>query len=1490
MKLYRSKKSIKLCLLAVFFTLFLSLNNCAIAYNPDLNYGLQSGFTPLKTSDQYVMADNPDSGGTPTPLLNPRIVHPSQIHDADGDKIADQLSELLDKKNRNPSFTSKAIHNEDDKVEVMICVDEKPNDALIDKLRGYGAEIASVYDKLVYAISATIPIDKVNEIATDPEVVFIEKEAYSTVHLDTSTVNMGVRGSAYVWDAVPTIKGNPNYAVAILDTGVDSSHSDMGNFLYFQDFTSHGYPSGSTGVDYGHHGTHCASIAAGTGSADTTTQTVEQTISYHFHANVGWYYTTHWFEVKDHPANPSTIVTLDWDNSGGGSVVFGIRNSDGSWITTYGPYTGSSLTHNLGNVGSGWYQVVCWPETDPATNKDYTITVEHEYNYALSGEPVNTPVFTGVAPQSNIVSLKILDDTGSGTGTWFQDALAWISSNGKNSAYNITTVSMSIGFDGVYSSIDTAVNNLVDEGFICVTSAGNDGTNNGNNAVMSPGTAQKCITVGAVNDAFEVTYYSSNGDLVYNKPDVIAPGGTIVLSGSNSPHNLILAADSNYGEDDNSMTDVEANDYRGMQGTSMSCPHVAGLAQLAIDAIIQTEGSWTWSQANALKVKQLICMGTWEVQAGETFDGDGDGIPQNPSLNRLGTDVVEGYGMVRADAVIQAITHPTTGPFTNLDYYLDRRSGSYAKEPKVLLFSFDAQTTQSYDFSLNVPATGDFDLIIYDDNYDINSGRPIVLDSSINSGLDVDESIIFTPSVDGVYYWSIRAVEGYGTCQISMQQFIPGNSPPDLPTNPYPPNGALGISTNPILSVDVSDPDGTMMDVSFYDASNNNLIGTDTEVPDGGTASVIWSGRSIGSSYSWYAIADDGIDTTQSSTWSFTVSAETGIFAEFQSGTPPVLDGDLSDPYWSGDWDVYQEGTRLISIKVKHDKDNLYFAVQWTDNDQWDNHFFLYFEDDGTTPDKSLDSINEDCKYSLASFGVGTNQQLYDAHWDSNWAVGEDREGLYGASNVGNVWYVEASSPLSTGSIDDIDVTSPEILGFMLYTYYGYGNGAYPVGGDCYDPLTWTYLHVLPPFNTYPDSPTNPSPANGATGVSTSPTLSVIVSDLDGDSMHVSFYNATDDSLLGTDLNVPDGGTASVTWAGLAEGTSYSWYAVANDGTVITTSSTWSFTTYSDDPTWDTPPSDQLVEYGDAFSYDLDASDSSGISSWGINDTANFNIDSNGLVTNATALDIGVYGLEVRAYDPYGNYCNGTFTVTVQDTTPPAAPVLVSPSDATVTNDETPLLNWSVVSDAVLYQVQVDDSVSFSSPVVDTTTSNTFYTSPPLTDDMYYWRVRAQDAADNWGPWSSIWSFTIDTTPPAAPSLVSPSDGTATNDVTPFLDWNAVSEATLYQVQVDESVAFSSPVVDTTTSSTSYTTPTLTDNTYYWRVRARDAVGNWGAWSSIWSFTIDTTPPAAPALVSPSDGTMTNDNTPLLDWNAVSEATLYQVQVDESVAFSSPVV
>lgn len=101
-------------------------------------------------------------------------------------------------------------------------------------------------------------------------------------------------------------------------------------------------------------------------------------------------------------------------------------------------------------------------------------------------------------------------------------------------------------------------------------------------------------------------------------------------------------------------------------------------------------------------------------------------------------------------------------------------------------------------------------------------------------------------------------------------------------------------------------------------------------------------------------------------------------------------------------------------------------------------------------------------------------------------------------------------------------------------------------------------------FNTAPSAPSNPTPADTATGVAAGDvTLECDVTDDDGDAMTVTFYDASDDSLIGTDAAVASGGTATVTWAGRAAGIIYTWYAKANDGIAITTGPDWTFTTAS---------------------------------------------------------------------------------------------------------------------------------------------------------------------------------------------------------------------------------------------------------------------------------------------------------------------------------------
>ena len=67
------------------------------------------------------------------------------------------------------------------------------------------------------------------------------------------------------------------------------------------------------------------------------------------------------------------------------------------------------------------------------------------------------------------------------------------------------------------------------------------------------------------------------------------------------------------------------------------------------------------------------------------------------------------------------------------------------------------------------------------------------------------------------------------------------NSPPDKPINPQPENNSINVSLNPTLSVNVTDPDDDTMNVSFYNAFDDSLIDTATNVTNGSTASIIWS-------------------------------------------------------------------------------------------------------------------------------------------------------------------------------------------------------------------------------------------------------------------------------------------------------------------------------------------------------------------------------------------------------------------------------------------------------------------------------------------------------------------------------------------------------------------------------------------------------------------------------------------------------------------------
>ena len=88
-------------------------------------------------------------------------------------------------------------------------------------------------------------------------------------------------------------------------------------------------------------------------------------------------------------------------------------------------------------------------------------------------------------------------------------------------------------------------------------------------------------------------------------------------------------------------------------------------------------------------------------------------------------------------------------------------------------------------------------------------------------------------------------------------------------------------------------------------------------------------------------------------------------------------------------------------------------------------------------------------------------------------------------------------------------------------------------------------------------------------------------------------------------------------------------------------------------PVWVEEPQNQTAELGEPFSYEVNATDpDSYIANYGIN-RSDFVISDQGVLTNNSVLDCGIYWLEIWAEDPFGNNRSALIKVNVSDTKPP---------------------------------------------------------------------------------------------------------------------------------------------------------------------------------------------------------------------------------------------
>jgi subtilisin family serine protease len=271
--------------------------------------------------------------------------------------------------------------------------------------------------------------------------------------------------------------------------------------------------------------------------------------------------------------------------------------------------------------------------------------------------------------------------------------------------------------------------------------------------------------------------------------------------------------------------------------------------------------------------------------------------------------------------------------------------------------------------------------------------------------------------------------------------------------------------------------------------------------------------------------------------------------------------------------------------------------------------------------------------------------------------------------------------------------------------------------------------------------------------------------------------------------------------------------------------------------------------------------------------------------TPGANLAYGTYYWRVLATNAFGSSAY-TASWSVIIGTVPAAPTLLLPANASSTSDLTPTFDWSDVSGATSYTIQIDNTSNFSSPeYTNSPTVSTYTPAANLAVGTWYWRVLTTNTFGS-SAYTTGWSVILGNAP-AVPTLLLPADASSTTDQTPTFDWNDVSGATSYTILVDNDIAFGSPEINQSPTVSTYTpAANLTYATYYWKVMATNAFGS-SVYSGSWSVIIGSVP-AAPTLLLPANASSTSDLTPTFDWSDVSGATSYTIQIDNTSNFSSP--
>ena len=340
------------------------------------------------------------------------------------------------------------------------------------------------------------------------------------------------------------------------------------------------------------------------------------------------------------------------------------------------------------------------------------------------------PDYIGVAPAARLIDVKVMADWGSGSAADINEAIEacienvntdWENDGEKNNGVHV--MSMSLGTSGGSDGSDTQsqlVNQANAAGIVVAVAMGNDGENE----VPSPAAADWSVAVGAMDnednvnrDDDDLASYSNYGPRDDDgdndrwdelKPSVVAPGSGIraALGHSNIPGFT-----------------SSASGWSTQDGTSMACPHVAGLAALILEADISLRPG---DNSNAVRDRLQEYSETWE---GGEYGGEPSEPEESDRYNYYyGYGYLDSYEIVdinQPDAFVSEVTttpdEPVEGDTVTISAKIENTGTMDIDEAMIKLIvndnevesdglggiSVDSHVTWTYDWE---PDEGDYDI------------------------------------------------------------------------------------------------------------------------------------------------------------------------------------------------------------------------------------------------------------------------------------------------------------------------------------------------------------------------------------------------------------------------------------------------------------------------------------------------------------------------------------------------------------------------------------------------------------------------------------------------------------------------------------------------------------------------------------------------------------------------------------------------------------